>query len=305
MRLAVTGASGRVGAALVREALKRGHSLVLLGRQLPEDFKTAADCHVCDLTNPVASPDLIRALEGVDAAIHLAALIDTDPQDDDAAIAMFRTNVLGTGHLIDLLAKAKVPHLVVASSANIYDPRVPFADEETATRPLGRTLYLGSKIAQEAYARERCQKTGLGCAFLRLSSVVGSGDDIVSRFASRIAAGDEIVLSNPGYGADFLALQDAATGLLLAAEEKLEGDYNLSSGTRHTLSQIAAMIGNRMDRVPVVQFGDGPRAEDVGFPAIDCSKLRARGFFPEPLDMVIDQICAEFQQHHKVSAESS
>ncbi len=207
--------------------------------------------------------------------------------------------------MIDLLAKAKVAHVVVASSANIYDPRVPVADEETTTRPLGRTLYLGSKIAQEAYGRERAQKAGLGCAFLRLSSVVGSGNDIVSRFASRIASGDEIVLSNPGYGADFIDLQDAASGLILAAEQGLVGDYNLSSGTRHTLSQIVTMIGNRLGRSPVVKFGDGSRAEDFGFPTIDCSKLRANGFSPQPLHKTIDQICSKLQQQNKVAAEPS
>lgn len=290
MRLALTGASGRIGKAFVERARKDGHSLVCLGRTFPSGLEDVAECHSFDLAQPYFDPSLVNALDGVDVAVHLAAVIDTDPQTARAALDMYKINVLGTGRMIDLLSKARVPHLVVASSANVYDPLALLADEDTPIRPISRTLYLGSKVAQEAFARECCRKRQMRCAIVRLSSVVGNGADIVSCLASKIARGERIVLANSEYGADFVSLADVVKGLILTAERKLEGDFNLSSGVRSELPQLIEMIGRRLSRTPLVEQGDTQAPKDKGFPAIDNSRLRAHGFLAEPLDAVLDRL---------------
>ncbi|MDJ0978680.1 MAG: NAD(P)-dependent oxidoreductase [Erythrobacter sp.] len=291
MRIAVTGASGTVGRAFVKAAHDAGHTLLLLGRQRPVGMDDLAYYHHVDLDERGPAPELVDALKGVDVVLHLAARIDTNPKDDDAALALFNTNVLGTGYLIGLLGLAQVERLVVASSANIYDPRVEVADEETPIRPLSRTLYLTSKAAQEAYAREQCQTHGIHCAIARLSSVVATGDDIVTRLATKISCGEPVTLSNPEYGADFIALDDVVQGLLIIIDQKLEGDFNISTGKRRTLLQIVDIIAQRLKKSPQLRGVGETQTKDQGFPAIDCSRLRQRGFAAQPLAKVIDRLC--------------
>ncbi|MEL7197062.1 MAG: NAD(P)-dependent oxidoreductase [Pseudomonadota bacterium] len=285
MRLAVTGATGTVGRAFVEQALGAGHSVVMLGRTAPKVLPEG--CQFCEFDLTAPPTDLKPSLQGVDCAVHLAASIDTNPADDAAATALWTTNVLGTGRLIEALAKAGVSHFVMASSANIYDPLVERADEQTPIRPQSRTLYLSSKAAQEAFARELCRKHGIGHAVLRISSVIGTENDIVAKFLAMTLEGKTITLANPEYGADFVALNDVAAGLLLAAEKRLEGDFNLSSGERHTLEDLAHTIA-KVCSVPVSINESGPHgAPDKGFPAIACSKLSGCGYNPTALPDII------------------
>ncbi|KWV92911.1 NAD(P)-dependent oxidoreductase [Erythrobacter sp. YT30] len=285
MRLAVTGATGTVGRAFVERAIAAGHSLVLLGRSAPETLSENCEWLDFNLNDPGSLPR--DALLEVQCAIHLAASVAINPENKAEATGLWTTNVLGTGHLIEALGNAGVPHFVMASSANIYDPTLDMADETTPIRPQSRTLYLSSKAAQEAYARELCRELGIGCAVLRISSVIGTGNDIASKFLEMTLAGKTITLSNPEFGADFVALDDVAEGLLISAQKGLEGDFNLSSGERNTLEDLAHMIA-KVCAVPVRINESGPDgALDKGFPAIDCAKLAEHGYNPTALPDVI------------------
>ncbi len=281
MRLAVTGGTGTVGQAFIECAASVGHSIVLLGRNAPAEMPDNCEWVEFDLTQPPIS--LGQTLAGVDSVVHLAASIDTNPTNDADSTSLWTTNVLGTGRLIEAVAKAGVRHFIMASSANIYDPGVDRADEATLIRPHSRTLYLSSKIAQEAYARELCTKHKIDHAILRISSVIGTGKDIATKFLEMTLGNEIITLTNPEYGADFVSLCDVAEGLLIAVQKRLEGEFNLSSGERYTLEDMVHTIAN-VCAVPVRINESGPhRALDNGFPAIDCSRLSAHGYNPTTL----------------------
>lgn len=291
MRIALTGASGKVGAAFAQEALRAGHSLLCLGRDLPNALEGKADFHCLDLAAPTIDPRIVAALKGADTVVHLAARIDTNPADDDAALALFRINVLGTRRLIEGLAQAGVEHIVVASAANIYDPRLALADEGSPFRPVSRTLYLSSKVAQESIALETCRQNGIRCAIMRVSSVVGTmGDDLITMLMAKVARGEAVTVTNPTYGADFISLDSVVHGFMIAVMRRLEGEFNLSSGSRHNLQEIVALIGARLGREPVLDLRDAPGLPDHGFPAIDCNRLQAEGYRPEGLDDLITRL---------------
>ncbi|GMN04229.1 NAD-dependent epimerase/dehydratase family protein [Erythrobacter sp. MTPC3] len=292
MRIALTGATGTIGAAFADAAKAAGHDLTLFARNIPEGKRGLGDWHTLDLADEADGDTTAQALRGADVAVHLAARIDTAAPSDDAARALFEANVLGSGRFIRALAKAGVPRMVMASSANIYDPSLTVADECSAIRPVSRTLYLSSKIAQESYARELCSGPGISCAIMRISSVIGTGSDLVSRFAANVVNGERITLANPDYGSDCVALGDVVSGLLLAAQGDFAGEYNLSSGVRHTLSEIVAIAAECAGKDAVVDRTAAGEHADRGFPAIDCSRLRAKGYSPQPLADVIGAIVA-------------
>ena len=291
MRIAVTGATGTIGKAFLRLARHKGHRFTLLGRTRPAKLADGDDWIPFDLAAPPERGQLVERLSRADSVLHLAARIDTDPSDDEAAIALFAANVLGTGRLIDIMAHADVRRIVMASSANVYDPRVACATEDTPIRPLRRTLYLSSKAAQESYAREKCRDAGVACAVMRVSSVVGTGDDVITKFVRSARRGEPIALGDPDYGADFVDVVDVAEGLMIAVEQSLSGEFNLSSGKRHTLGEIIAKIGELDGLQP--ETADRPAsAAGAGFPAIDCAKLRGHGYAPRCIEEVISGVVA-------------
>ena len=80
--------------------------------------------------------------------------------------------------------------------------------------------------------------------------------------------------------------------MLFATEASLEGEFNLSSGARHTLGEIVALIGARSGREPLIDCDAASSATDSGFPAIDCTRLLAHGYRPRHLAALIDEILA-------------
>ncbi len=124
MRVAVVGASGNVGTALLRRLRDDGTvtSVVAVARRTPRQTPPppydVATWVECDVTAPTAVDQLATALAGADAVVHLAWAIQ--PSHDRRRLR--DVNVTGTRHVLDAALRAGVPHVVVASSVGAYSP---------------------------------------------------------------------------------------------------------------------------------------------------------------------------------------
>src|SRR5271169_3690577 len=96
MRIAVTGSAGFVGTYVMRELLAHGHEAIGVDIRPPAaDSAGSAEFRQADL-NDYAS--LIRAFDGCEAIVHLAAVPDpgiVSPEE------LFRVNVLGTFNALE------------------------------------------------------------------------------------------------------------------------------------------------------------------------------------------------------------
>lgn len=120
MKIAVVGASGNVGTAVLR-ALHRDAEvteLVGISRRVPPQVEpyTDVEWHSIDVTAENAPERLADAFAGADAVIHLAWLIY--PNHDRELIR--RINVAGTEAVLDAVERADVRRVVVASSVGAY-----------------------------------------------------------------------------------------------------------------------------------------------------------------------------------------
>ncbi len=122
MKVLITGASGRLGAYVIRE-LAENHTLVLMSRRHPPDEFAELPFIQGDLNN---FEDCQRAVEGVDAIQHLGAQPGPADHPDLRAgaeengipfDATFKTNMLGTYYLMQAAIEADV-HTVVMSGSN-------------------------------------------------------------------------------------------------------------------------------------------------------------------------------------------
>jgi nucleoside-diphosphate-sugar epimerase len=299
--IAVTGASGAIGQQLVGRLRANGFQVVGLCRNPPQNTDTDIQWHPFSLSDPA---DLMaEKLRGVDQVVHLAAIIPGKVPSDEGDASLWNVNVLGTQRLIEAMAVADAKRLVLTGTANVYEPDQPEASESSPFGPRSRVLYLASKAAQEWLAASMCNSSGIDCAILRISSVIGDGRGIIDRLALDLAAGQQVhIADGAAFGADFIDCDDVCQGLLLAVEAKLNGVYNLSSGKRTELLDIILELAQNLGRgSDAIQMVHADRAPDTGFPAINSDRLRSYGFAPKPLSDVLARIAADAKAKAKAA----
>jgi UDP-glucose 4-epimerase len=145
MRVVVTGATGNVGTSVLDSlgADDAVSSILGIARRLPAARFAKAEFVVAD----VARDDLVPLLEGADAVVHLAWLIQ--PSHDEATLR--RTNVDGSSRTFAAVVAAGVPALVVASSVGAYSARVDThpVDESWPTEGIPASWYSRQKAEVE------------------------------------------------------------------------------------------------------------------------------------------------------------
>ena len=145
MRILLTGSSGRIGRAIFG-ALAAAHEVVGLDRS---PFATTRI--IADITDHQA---VTRAMQGIDAVIHAAAL--HAPHVGLVPDAVFQQiNVDATASLLRAAREAGARRFVLTSTTALYGHAVVaggcrWIDEDT--EPLPRTIYHRSKLQAEALA---------------------------------------------------------------------------------------------------------------------------------------------------------
>lgn len=146
MKVLVTGSNGRIGSYLIHLLLERGDQVCGLD-QHHCDFSATDYEAVVGILHDEAT--VRRALRGVDAVVHLAAVMSWSPQDETH---MFQTNVEGTRILLEASTKAGVSKFLFASSGEVYPEnapeQLPITEEHPrmANTPYGVTKLLGEEL---------------------------------------------------------------------------------------------------------------------------------------------------------------
>ncbi|MEL6654323.1 MAG: NAD(P)-dependent oxidoreductase, partial [Bacteroidota bacterium] len=151
MKILITGATGSLGAYLVRYFANQGHEIIASGRMTtpPAALMNVASEYVqADINDPVSLP-------AVEVVIHAAAR-----SDDQGKYADFhRANVMGTRHVLQAV---HCQTFIQVSSSSVYYPSGQALREADAGRPrleklshYGATKYLSEKEVEKAKSFER------------------------------------------------------------------------------------------------------------------------------------------------------
>ena len=225
----LTGATGLIGARLLPRLAKAGFQCRALVRRDVNDLPANVTAIRGDLQNP---DSLSRAVEGVDAIVHLAALFRTGDED-----AIWRANLDGTRNLI-AAAEAHAPdsRLVMASTGNVYDadqPR-PGREDDICTPT---AAYPASKIAAEQIVRD----STLTWAILRLPFVYGDGDGhlaMIPTLAPRLGL-------HPAHTYSVAHHRDIMTAVDIALSGAMDGrTVNIADDRPVTVYEMAQLAGN-------------------------------------------------------------
>lgn len=231
VRVAVTGAGGFVGRAVVAALAAAGHPVVALPRE------------TADVRRPA---EIAAALVGVDAVCHLAALVRVRDSCADP-LGTWRTNVGGTLAVLDALRPGG--RLVLASTAALGDTGRP------PDHPYG-----ASKLAAEVAAGDVAATGALGAVSLRLANVAGPGDADRTRLLPAILAaatgGGEFVVNGDGSAVrDLVHVADAAEAFVAALAVAEPGSFRavpVGSGRPVTVREVLDAVARVTGRpVPV------------------------------------------------------
>jgi nucleoside-diphosphate-sugar epimerase len=166
--IAVTGATGFVGQALVPRLLQAGHKVRILARQLPQFAPGAAgpvELVLGDLSQAAA---LERLVSGADVVLHLAGLIKARREAE-----FFAVNRDGVANLLAAIDPPSKPRFILLSSLVAREPQI--------------SPYAASKRAGEEVLRNTPH--GLPWLALRAPVVYGPGDRETLAFFKTVQRG--------------------------------------------------------------------------------------------------------------------
>jgi dihydroflavonol-4-reductase len=249
----VTGATGFVGANVVRALLGDGHAVRVLVRPTSER-RALTGCRAQVIAGDVLDPGCLnRAAQGCRWVFHVAAdyrLWVPDPT------SMYRTNVEGTRSVLDACARAGVERVVYTSSVGTLGipkdggPRTETTPVRLADMigPYKRSKFLAERVAEEYAAR------GLPVVIVNPSNPIGPWDvkpTPTGRMVLDFLRGR--VFATLDTGLNLIDVADVARGHILAAERGRPGEKYILGNENHALTEIFRMLA-QVTGMPAPRF---------------------------------------------------
>jgi UDP-glucose 4-epimerase len=258
MRITVTGASGNVGSALLRQlAADGGHEVVGVSRRTPEEgFGDAARWVSVDLTDDGCRDALRDAFTGADAVVHLAWGFQPSHDLD----YLEELGVGGTRRVLSAVVDAQVPHLVHMSSVGAYSPKrdkTP-VDESWPTEGVPTSPYSRHKAAAERLL-DAHEAAGHRTIVTRMRpGIIGqrTAGSALLRYGVPALVPARLLDLIPLMPLDrrlcvpMVHADDVARAIALALERQAGGAFNLAADPPITTDGIAKAFGARPVHVP-------------------------------------------------------
>lgn len=248
--VAVTGAKGYLGHALVKELSKKDVNIKLSLHKNTDDFDKY-NCEkffgdICDQKH------LEQVFENVDTVYHVAGIVDITGERDDL---VWKVNFDGTANVVAACKKCNVKNLVYVSSVDC----VPVSDDmEIITEPdfFGTGDITGaygkSKAAATQYVREANSDTLKTCC-VHPSCCIGPDDiygtnSVCTMIRLYLRGFFPVTLNFGGY--NFVDVRDVARGMIAAAEKGRGGESYFLCGDKLSVADFIATLAHIEGKKP-------------------------------------------------------
>lgn len=264
-RAFVTGASGFIGANLVRGLLAAGDEVHVLVRPSSDTWRIAdvlprMHTHTGSLSNSRMLNKLIGQVEP-STIFHLAAA-SGHPRSARAQTEALRADVFGTLNLLQAL-RGRVEHLVYLGSYLEYGSPPSRVQEDAPVRPSsfrGVAKAASTLLVQQFSMAER-QRT----AIVRPFHVYGYWEPpkrVIPTFVRALLRGQPIEVTPGGHGRDFIFADDLVDVCLRApaAARSPAEVFNVGSGVFTTIEELVITLAAVMEVTPRYLPGPYPTA---------------------------------------------
>jgi GDP-L-fucose synthase len=248
-KIVLTGGAGFLGTHVFNKLIDRGvpRENIFIPRSADLDLRKIEDCE--------------RAVNGRQVVIHTAGVTGNAEFHKAHPGSIFYDNLTMGVQLMDAARRAGVEKFVTIGSATEYPLNVPMplneenlwlgpVEENHAPYTIAKKMLL---VEAQAYRNQY----GFNAIHLLLTNMYGPGEKIdggpipslIKRVADAKAAGnDSVAVWGSGNATrDFLYVQDAAEGIVLAAEHYDKSEpVNLGSGYEVSIRELTTAIGALM-----------------------------------------------------------
>jgi len=281
--IAVTGACGVIGSALISRLVERigldqgkptGARLTSqnsVAKVIAIDVRRGDATGVTWRIGDVRDPVLAKRLAGVDAVVHLALdwSLESGPAERSAL------NVRGTQTVVTAAAAAGVSRVVLVTSASVYGARddnpIPLSDEaalRAAPEGIVADLLEIERIAEDS----RRVHPGLDVVVVRPAALVGKGvDTLVTR---HFAAPRLLVIKDAMPTWQFCHVEDLSSALEMAALGQVSGAVTCGSDGYLEQYRVEEISGMKRVELPAsVAMATAERLHRLGLTPAPASEL--------------------------------
>lgn len=315
-RTFVTGASGVLGASLVRRLLDRGDHVVVLLRDEVRGSALVTDGlleHCGVVRGDLLTDGLMERAIGeheVDSVFHLAAQTIVGIARR-SPVSTFEANIRGTWLLMEACRTHGVGRVVVAASDKAYGPSevLPYT-EDLPLRPTAP--YDVSKAATDLIARSYAHTYGVPAATTRFANIYGPGDLNPSRLIPEVVIaaleGRPAIIRSDGSPERDLLYSDDAADAYLAIADALDDSgsgafgeaFNAGTGRATSVREIVDTIVRQVGGDARAEYrGAGVPDGEIDRQAVDPGKLqRMTGWRPQvELEEGLARTIAWYREH--------
>lgn len=289
-KIAITGAGGLIGSALVRKMLAEDKDVIGYDRDFPGEWVGKQDklaWETVDLSHPsfVAKlnqhkPDMV-----VHCAAHPGGKSLREPSSD------VNTNILGSMQVFEWCARSKV-QVIYLSSSVIYGDQPPGPISEIASVNPG-TIYGVCKVSCENFLKILEKGYGLSWTVLRLFATYGAGhkpstnQGIVNVMLTQLMEGNNLVVKGSlERSRDMLYVDDAVDAIFkcILTQSSRSQIINVGTGNSVTIKTLIHNLCNILEK-PFSEIQITEEKGTIGDPfynSADCSKAKSLlGFTPQ------------------------
>ena len=257
MRVLVTGASGFIGAHVVRVLLGAGHLVAAL--VIPDDpiwRLRDVEGKFLVFTGTLADVGALRSQLGdwkPEACIHLAWYAEPGKYLHSSENIPSLTGSLA---LLNMLIEIGCRQVVMAGTCAEYDTDLGYLREDSPTRPT--TLYAAAKLSCCLLCQQIAATAKISFAWGRIFSPYGPQEDerrVVPAVIKALHIGQPFPATLGEQVRDYVHVEDVAAAFCCLAEQQANGIFNIASGTPVTIRQLLETIGDLMEHTDLIRFG--------------------------------------------------
>jgi nucleoside-diphosphate-sugar epimerase len=256
MKILMTGGTGFIGQAVLKELLRRGHWVVATTRNSPNNLRRAPNLEWVAWDGATAAlPDV--PWRKFQAILHMAASTNHLGLPDNTK-ELYELSVGATFRLLEAARFNGVPRVLVASTGDVLGSSLHAAREEDVLYAPS-SFYGTVKACAELLLRS--YRSALSTSILRFYHPFGPGGDhfLVNRLIPCVAEGREIkVEGQNGIRLNPVWVDDLAVGVCLAVESEDSGIFHFGGPQTMSLRELAGIIGKLVRRAPVIQSTTAP-----------------------------------------------
>jgi UDP-glucose 4-epimerase len=290
MRVAITGATGFVGAFVLRALIEQPqHQIAVLGRHREsawriQDCIDQVDWIDANLDQPESYSKNLHAFKP-EAVLHLAW---GGVGSADRNLPIQFQSLQGTLALLEESIASGCKHWIGLGSQAEYGPCRDKVSEAQTTQPT--TLYGEAKLAACRLAALRCQQANIRFAWLRLFSSFGPTDNpqwMIPYLIRQLHQRERPALTLGEQLWDYIYVADVAAAVIAVLNTSSAcGVFNLGSGKTIQLKKFVEKIRNRIDPELPLGFGDvAYRDDQVMHLEADISRLTGMTSWKPKADM--------------------